>query len=192
MGTSPSATISPPPPNENRLIFVKYDSNYSYVGRVFTTNFVYKFIIRYQRFQWYITKRYSEFVRLDIRLRYEAASSMAKINSPPKAGQFFGTGKPEFLARRGVQLQNYLQEVIDEYGSDVLKCITLKYFLEIGNVSFVYVPLEEQYWSIFLSDFFHPDFFSCRYGQERKRRISTKSNEIKKMFLSNFGKFIVI
>jgi hypothetical protein len=122
------------PENESRLFFVKYDSYYSYTGRLFTSNKVFKFYIRYKRFCWYITKRFSEFNRFDARMRFEYAGLMSKIPAPIKKTEFF-SHSDEFLRNRGIMLAFYLQRVLDELKDEAPKCLPVRLFLEIGNVS---------------------------------------------------------
>eukprot|EP00500_Bicosoecida_sp_ms1_P012402 CAMPEP_0203826956 /NCGR_PEP_ID=MMETSP0115-20131106/57782_1 /ASSEMBLY_ACC=CAM_ASM_000227 /TAXON_ID=33651 /ORGANISM="Bicosoecid sp, Strain ms1" /LENGTH=150 /DNA_ID=CAMNT_0050736011 /DNA_START=136 /DNA_END=585 /DNA_ORIENTATION=+ len=60
--------------------------------------------------KWAVWQRYSAFVELDAALRAKYGWQMDHIKLPPK--KTFGNTKPDFVERRRVELQVYLQAVL--------------------------------------------------------------------------------
>lgn len=123
--------LGPIPDNDARLVFLDFDS----INRL-PEAVVYKFIVRYQRYKWYVIKRFSEFKTLDSKLRAQFGDEMKQIAMPKKFSKMLWRHSDDFLKRRGENLQKYMTMVLDALGPQMFSCIALKQFFEIGPTSF--------------------------------------------------------
>ena len=124
-------SIGPDQECETRLLFIAFDSLNRYPESV-----VYRFTLRYQRYRWYIIRRFSEFKTLDSSLRREFPNEMAVLPMPKKFSKIFWSHDDNFLKTRGDNLKKYLVLVVDKLGEKAFTSIVLKKFLEIGPNSF--------------------------------------------------------
>lgn len=114
-----------------RLVFLEFES----INRL-PEAVVYKFNVRYQRYTWYIIKRFSEFKKLDGLLRTQFPNQMSTIPMPKKFSKMFWSHSDQFLRTRGENLKKYMTLVLDYLGADIFYSVALKQFFEIGPTSF--------------------------------------------------------
>ena len=123
--------LGPVQENDARLVFMDFDSITRHPEAV-----LYKFSIRYQRYHWYIIRRFSEFKALDNMLRKEFPNRMAAIPIPKKFSKLFWSHSDKFLQTRGENLRKYMSLVLDTLGAQIFSSVAVKQFFEIGPTSF--------------------------------------------------------
>jgi hypothetical protein len=133
MGNERSSEYLTIPENNDRMVFLSYDTFRSWPGESYHSRFhSYTFIVKYQRYFWTISKRFSEVVTLDSKLLKKFPEKINRIKCPKKYRKLFWSHTDELLARRAQDIVAYLQRVLDDeeiFASDIMK-----EFLELGKV----------------------------------------------------------
>jgi hypothetical protein len=123
------------PVSETRKFFCVFDSYTVISNSRLRTHVIYRIKIRYQRFSWYINKRFKEFFELDNILRTLRPDLLSSLPKPKKFNQLLTShSSPEFCSQRGYYLGTYLQYILDAFGDDVINVKVLVIFMEIGSV----------------------------------------------------------
>lgn len=85
MGNQRSSEYLTTAPNAERLVFVSFVSYKSWPAESYSARYdAYTFLIKYQRYRWTISKRFSEIMTLDSDLCDEFPEKLNKIKRPRK------------------------------------------------------------------------------------------------------------
>lgn len=133
MGNERSSEYLATPENPNRLIFVSFESFRNWPAESYSRRYdSFIFIIKYQRYYWTISKRFSEILSLDSRLAKEFPEKLERIKCPRKYRKIFWTHNEALLTRRANDIVAYLQTLLDD--QEIFESHHMKEFLEIGQV----------------------------------------------------------
>lgn len=120
------------PPNQQRKIFVQFVSHQKIPGTLSTPT-LFTFEVAYQRYYWYIEKRFHELLTLDRLLFKEFQDKLATVYYPPRYWAVWTQDKA-FLDRRGERMTEYLQQLCDS--QEIFNSNTMKLFLQLSTQSF--------------------------------------------------------
>jgi hypothetical protein len=132
MGNQRSSEHLQIPVNPNREVFVIFDSYHHWSGESRHTHHSFLFIIRYQRYEWKISKRYREIVKLDDDLYNFAPEKLELIKVPRKYPKILWSHDDPLLLLRGQDIAIYLQMILDDH--ELWNSRIVKEFLWIGEV----------------------------------------------------------
>lgn len=133
MGNERSSEYLVTPENPNRIIFVSFESFRSWPAESYGRRYdSFIFIIKYQRFYWKISKRFSDVLALDSRLAKHFPEKIDRIKCPRKYRKIFWTHNEALLTRRANDLVAYLQTLLDD--KEIFESEWMREFLEIGEV----------------------------------------------------------
>lgn len=132
MGNERSSEYFQFPVNPKREVFVIFDSHHHWSGGSRSTHHSFVFVIRYQRYEWKISKRYREIRRLDDDLYNSFPTKLDLIKVPRKYPKIFWNHDDPLLMLRGKDIASYLQVILDD--RELWNSRIVKEFLWIGEV----------------------------------------------------------
>ena len=118
-----------------RTVFIQFERYVSQEAERYNSkHHRYIFSIKYRRYYWQISRRFSDIVTLDNRLNrpYRHQHLMVNILRPPKFNKFFWSHDDALLTRRGRSMAAYLQNVVDV--PELFEEKIVRIFLELGKV----------------------------------------------------------
>lgn len=133
MGNERSSEYLSTPNNPDRLIFISFESFRHWPAESYRSRFnSFNFIIKYQRYYWTISKRFSDIITLDSKLLERFPEKIDRIKCPRKYRKLFWAHTDELLTRRAKDLVAYLQTILDD--REIFESNIVQEFLEIGQV----------------------------------------------------------
>jgi hypothetical protein len=133
MGNQRSSEYLTCPENANRVIFISFDKFRNWPSESYNRRYhSFTFIVKYQRYFWTISRRYSDLVTLDQRLLRRFPEKIDRIKCPRKYRKLFWSHTDELLTRRARDMVAYLQRILDD--PDIFHSDIVREFLEIGEV----------------------------------------------------------
>lgn len=114
MGNKNSHSLAAVSENPNRKVFITFNSYRTVESSFFGTYEVYRFTIRYQRYEWSIDLRFNEIARIDKRLLIDYPSIVTSINRPQKINKILWNHDKNFLDKRATAMCCYLQDILDQ------------------------------------------------------------------------------
>lgn len=120
---------------DSRKVFSAFESYRVITSARLRAHVVYTIKLRYQRFAWFIHRRFNDFYTLDADLRSIDPDLMFSQPKPKKFSRLMTShSDPAFCSQRGVYLGSYLQMIMDLFGERIMTTKVLQAFLEIGSV----------------------------------------------------------
>ena len=139
MGNSRSSDhLSPPYLNCSRDIFLTLESHGEWLESGGSTYHTFLLSIRYQRYQWKISKRFQDILQLDEELFRLFPEKLNLMKVPRKYSKLFWDHNNNLLQQRGNDITNYLQRILDD--QELLHSRPTKDFLGIGEVIYYFLP----------------------------------------------------
>ena len=133
MGNERSSEFLSKPENSNRIVFVSFESFRNWPAESYNRRYdSFSFIIKYQRYYWTISKRFSEILTLDSRLLKKFPEKIDRLKCPRKYRKIFWTHNEALLTRRANDIVAYLQTLLDD--KEIFESNEMRVFLEIGQV----------------------------------------------------------
>jgi hypothetical protein len=118
--------------NQNREVFVIFRSYHHWSGESKHIHHSFLFVIRYQRYEWKVSKRYSEIIQLDDDLYDSFPEKLELIKVPRKYPKILWSHDDPLLSLRGQDIAIYLQMILDD--RELFASRIMKEFLGIGEV----------------------------------------------------------
>lgn len=133
MGNGRSAENLIIPQNAERKVFIAFEGTRQWAAHSYHGSYAsFIFLIKYQRYRWTISKRYSDIAYLDRELYGEYTDKIDRIHVPRKYWKLLKSHDNELLAQRGRDIVAYLQRLCDD--EEIFASRVLKDFLGIGEV----------------------------------------------------------
>jgi len=112
MGSSKS-TLKVITEDPNRKVFVQYVKMGYINGGIFGSYIVFTFIVRYRRYRWEISIRYSDLLQLQRSLLKLCPGEVVRVEHLPRRNKLFWSHDQQFLEQRASEMAKYLQDILD-------------------------------------------------------------------------------